>query len=199
MPLHQPWAVCNNPLNKRSYSGFPLFIVESLETMQLTDWEMREEGWPKRPPRSAFLRPIIKAKQNKSQHPLNRREREEQVTIMRVRTGHSRLKHHIFTKFHIWEFLAIMLVAYFLQDCLNHQKKKSRNITCWHIVEGKDSWSLQHAADFIRTSGVTKFKISCPSFEQTWNFDNDLVNFKFMVRKVNMFSSSALYRWQALT
>ena len=56
---------------------------------------------------------IIKAKQQtkwKHQHPRHNRAdayylltRREQVAIFRLRTGHNRLKHHLFTKFHIGE------------------------------------------------------------------------------------------------
>ena len=57
--------------------------------------------------------------------------REYQVIIVRLRTGHSRLRHHMFTKFLIGESCAChcgtspMTMEHFQQDCQNHQNLRA--------------------------------------------------------------------------
>ena len=57
--------------------------------------------------------------------------REYQVIIVQLRTGHSRLRHHMFTKFLIGESCAChcgtspMTMEHFQQDCQNHQNLRA--------------------------------------------------------------------------
>ena len=57
--------------------------------------------------------------------------REDQVIIVHLRTGHSRPRHHMFTKFCRGESSAYlcgtlpMTVEHFLQDCQNHQNLRA--------------------------------------------------------------------------
>ena len=57
--------------------------------------------------------------------------RKDQVVILWLRTGHSRLRHHMFTKFRIGESSAChfgtppMTVEHFLQGCQNHQNLRA--------------------------------------------------------------------------
>ena len=89
---------------------------------------------------------MVKRKQRRTwlqQHPdFNSRDsfyqlsREDQVIIMRLRTGHSRLRHHMFTKFRVGESSAChcgispMTVEHFPQDCQNHQNLTAGNLAC---------------------------------------------------------------------
>ena len=57
--------------------------------------------------------------------------REDQVIIMRLRTGHSRPRHNMFTKFRNGESSAyhcgasLLTMEHFLQDCQNHQNLRA--------------------------------------------------------------------------
>nr|KAG5700129.1 hypothetical protein BaRGS_010436 [Batillaria attramentaria] len=70
--------------------------------------------------------------------------REDQVIIVRLRTGHCRFKHHMFTKFNIGDTAACscgaprMAVDHLLQNCPTHQNQKGDNLTYRHAVAGED-------------------------------------------------------------
>ncbi|XP_070181840.1 uncharacterized protein [Littorina saxatilis] len=84
---------------------------------------------------------IVKEKQKRRwlhQHPdYNKKDayyllpRDDQVVIVRLRTGHCRLKHHLYTKFHIGDSASCpcgtspMTVQHFLQDCPTHQNLRA--------------------------------------------------------------------------
>ncbi|KAK7090611.1 hypothetical protein V1264_010383 [Littorina saxatilis] len=116
---------------------------------------------------------IVKEKQRKrwlQQHPqYNPRDsyyqlsRKDQVIIVRLRTGHCRLRHHMFSKFHIGDTpvchcgIADMTVEHLLQHCPIHQKLRAETWSADTPVQEKIFGTLQSlrcTADFIRSSGV---------------------------------------------
>ena len=116
---------------------------------------------------------IIKEKQKKKwniQHPEHNSHdpyyqlsREDQVIIFRLRTGHSRLNHHMFTKFHIGESAACpcgaaaMTTEHFLQDCPTLQNLRAETWPAETPMKEKIFGPLpclRGTATFVRASGV---------------------------------------------
>nr|KAG5688102.1 hypothetical protein BaRGS_031295 [Batillaria attramentaria] len=66
--------------------------------------------------------------------------REDQVIIVRLRTGHCRLKHHMFTKFNISDTAACPLwrTAKPPAKLSNAPEPKSDNLAYRHTVAGED-------------------------------------------------------------
>ena len=117
---------------------------------------------------------IIKEKQKRKwlqQHPdHNPRDsfyqlsREEQVIIMRLRTGHCRLRHHLFTKFNIGDSpvcpcgTADMTVEHLLQHCPTHQNLRADTWPAQTPIREKifgPVEDLRRTAAYIRATGVT--------------------------------------------
>ena len=89
--------------------------------------------------------------------------REDQVTIVQLRTGHSRLRRHMFTKFHTGESSAgccgtsPMTVEHFLQDGQNHQNLRAETRPADTLVRKKTNRpmeNLQCMVVYIRTTGA---------------------------------------------
>ncbi|XP_070180464.1 uncharacterized protein [Littorina saxatilis] len=116
---------------------------------------------------------IVKEKQKRRwlhQHPdYNKKDayyllpRDDQVVIVRLRTGHCRLKHHLYTKFHIGDSASCpcgtspMTVQHFLQDCPTHQNLRAETWPADTPMRDKlygPMESLRRTAAFIRASGV---------------------------------------------
>ena len=116
----------------------------------------------------------IKALQNQQwqlRHPKhNRRDayyllsRSEQVLIFRLRTGHTRLNHHLYTKLHIGETdmcpcqTASMTVSHILQECPRFTNLRSQTWSSQTPVEKKLHGSLedlQRPASFLKKTGLT--------------------------------------------
>ncbi|KAK7092397.1 hypothetical protein V1264_008145 [Littorina saxatilis] len=117
---------------------------------------------------------IIKAKQHKKwlqQHPhYNKNDafhlltRSEQVLIFRLRTGHNRMNHHLFTKFRIGQSnqcpcqTGSMTTEHLLQTCPLHDGHGSQIWAEATTVQGKLYGSLddlQRTATFARRTGVS--------------------------------------------
>ena len=116
---------------------------------------------------------IIKEKQKRrwlQQHPEHNRNdayyllsRSEQVCIVRLRTGHSRLRHHMHTKFRIGESAvcpcgtAPMTVEHLLQDCPTHQNLRAKTWPADQPLREKlygSLESLRRTAAFVGETGV---------------------------------------------
>ena len=89
--------------------------------------------------------------------------REDQLIMVRLRTGHSRLRHHImFTKFRIGESVvrhcgtSPMTVEHFLQDCQARQNLRAETRPAETPVREKSYGpveNLQPTAAYIRATG----------------------------------------------
>ena len=89
--------------------------------------------------------------------------REDQVMMMRLRTGHCKLKHHMFTKFRVGDTgtchcgTAPMTVDHFLQHCPTYQEQRkaawSSNIPLAEKLYGPME-NLRKTAAFVRATGV---------------------------------------------
>ena len=116
---------------------------------------------------------IIKKKQKRrwlQQHPEHSKNdpyyllsRTEQVCIVRLRTGDSRLRHHMHTKFRIGESslcpcgTTSMTVEHLLQDCPTHQNLRTKICLSDQPLREKLYGfleNLQWTAVFISESGV---------------------------------------------
>ncbi|KAK7088534.1 hypothetical protein V1264_022444 [Littorina saxatilis] len=109
---------------------------------------------------------IIKAKQHKKwlqQHP-HYTYCSEQVLIFRLRTGHNRMNHHLFTKFRIGQSdqcpcqTGSMTTEHLLQTCPLHDGLRSQIWAEATTVQGKLYGSLddlQRTATFARRTGVS--------------------------------------------
>ncbi|KAK7097552.1 uncharacterized protein [Littorina saxatilis] len=116
---------------------------------------------------------IVKEKQKRRwlhQHPdYNKKDayyllpRDDQVVIVRLRTDHCRLKHHLYTKFHIGDSASCpcgtspMTVEHFLQDCPTHQNLRAETWPADTPMRDKlygPMESLRRTAAFIRAFGV---------------------------------------------
>ena len=93
--------------------------------------------------------------------------REAPVTVVQLRTGHSRLRHHMFTKFCIGESSAPhcgtspMTVEHFLQNCHNHQNLRA---VSWPA----DTWvreKIYRPVDYLQCIGSIRlsYQSSCLS------------------------------------
>ena len=89
--------------------------------------------------------------------------RQDQVIMTRLRTGHSRLRHHMFTKFHIGDSpvcpcgAADMTVGHILQDCRTFQNLRDETWPSAPSVREKIFGSLEElrrTAAFIRATGI---------------------------------------------
>jgi ribonuclease HI len=119
------------------------------------------------------VKTIIKEKQKKrwlQLHPNHNKTdayyllpRPDQVNIVRLRTGHSRLRHHMFTRFRIGETAvcpcgtAPMTVEHFLQDCPTHHNLRAETWPADQPMREKlcgSLESLRRTAAFVSASGV---------------------------------------------
>jgi hypothetical protein len=120
------------------------------------------------------VKTIIKAKQHKKwlqQHPRSNPNdpyylltRAEQVILFRLRTGHNRLNHHLYTKFRIGQTdqcpcqTGSQTTVHLLQDCPLHEDLRHRTWTEETPVERKLHGSLEdlrRTASFVREAGVS--------------------------------------------
>ncbi|KAK7114974.1 hypothetical protein V1264_000931 [Littorina saxatilis] len=90
--------------------------------------------------------------------------RSEQVLTFRLRTGHNRMNHHLFTKFRIGQSdqcpcqTGSMTTEHLLQTCPLHDGLRSQIWADATTVQGKLYGSLddlQRAATFARRTGVS--------------------------------------------
>ena len=117
---------------------------------------------------------IIKAKQHKKwmqthphynrQDPYHLLSRPEQVIIFRLRTGHNRLNHHLYTKFRIGQSdqcpcqTGSQTTEHLLQACPLHEATRSQTWTEETPVAKKIYGTLedlQRTASFVGATGVS--------------------------------------------
>ena len=88
---------------------------------------------------------------------------EDQVIIVQLMTGHSRLRHRTVTKFCTGESSAChcgtssMTVEHFLQDCQNHQNLRAETRPADTPLRGKiygPVENLQCKVAYVRATGV---------------------------------------------
>ena len=118
--------------------------------------------------------------------------------MVQLRTGHLRLRQHMFTKFRIGEChcgTSPMTVEHFLQDCQTHQNVRSETWPADTPVREKiygPVENLQHTVAYVRAAGVPVW-VNDEEEEETWHCNLIAI---FRTIFIKLWHSNLAWRWK---